>query len=154
MINNPKHHGAARRIALAMSAVAATAALGGTLAVPQASAAPVSQPHSTAVKPKASSNAIVNLGLTAAEAKNVQLSLRDCGYQGAIDGLLGPQSWKAMQTCLRSYGYKGAIDGIVGPGTVSALQRLLKADGFYNGAIDGIAGPKTKAGFKKFSHWI
>ncbi|HEY9290368.1 MAG TPA: peptidoglycan-binding domain-containing protein [Microlunatus sp.] len=154
MINNTQHPNLPRRIALAVSAVAATAALGGTLLVPQASAAPVSQPRSTTVKAGVSTNAIVNLGLTRAEARNVQRSLIDCGYQGAIDGLLGPQSWKAMQTCLRPWGYKGAIDGIVGGGTVSALQRLLKANGFYSGAIDGIAGPQTKAGFKKFSYWI
>ncbi|WP_346071411.1 peptidoglycan-binding domain-containing protein [Streptomyces cheonanensis] len=94
---------------------------------------------------------VVNLGLTTREAMNVQCALREYnGYTGAIDGLLGPESWKAFQGLLQArYGYTGAIDGIVGPGTISALQRALQQYFEYDGAIDGIAGPQTTAAFKR-----
>jgi peptidoglycan hydrolase-like protein with peptidoglycan-binding domain len=99
--------------------------------------------------------AVNNLGLTTAEAENVQRFLIGRGYNpGPVDGELGTQSWMAMQSYLRDfgYGYTGAIDGIVGSNTIKALQRRL-ADGFgYTGAIDGIAGSGTKAAFKTFAH--
>ncbi|MGW4383450.1 peptidoglycan-binding domain-containing protein [Kitasatospora sp. NPDC004531] len=92
---------------------------------------------------------VVDLGLNTSQAKQVQFYLRYYVgvYTGAIDGLLGTESWKAMQRVLRSYGYTGAIDGVVGTGTIKALQQYLKSDGFYSGAIDGIAGSGTQAAF-------
>ncbi|MEU3147594.1 MULTISPECIES: peptidoglycan-binding protein [unclassified Streptomyces] len=98
--------------------------------------------------------AVVNLGLTTSEAKNVQSFLRAYySYTGAIDGQLGTQSWKAMQRMLKKYGYTGKIDGVVGGGTVQALQRLLRTYG-YDGSIDGVVGPKTLAAFKTFGRNI
>lgn len=84
--------------------------------------------------------AVVNLGLTRAEARNVQRWLaKHWNYNDAIDGYLGTNSWKAFQRCLAKYwGYDDAIDGIVGSNTIKAVQRLLKANGMYDGAIDGI----------------
>jgi len=117
-----------------------------------AASAPASKSAATseAVIPQAT----VNLGLSAAQAKNVQIWLKTFwGYTGAIDGQLGTQSWMAFQRQLKTYwGYAGPIDGIVGGGTVSALQRLLKNSWGYTGPIDGIAGPGTQAAFKRFAN--
>jgi len=71
----------------------------------------------------------------------------------SIDGLLGPNSWKAFQRELKTYwGYTGAIDGIPGTNTVKALQRMLKTYWGYTGAIDGIAGSGTQAAFQRFAN--
>lgn len=92
--------------------------------------------------------AVVNLGLSTTQARYEQCYLRFWDYTGALDGQLGPESWKAKQRYLAHfYGYTGRIDGVVGSGTVSALQRSLREWG-YTGAIDGIAGPRTQAAFR------
>ncbi len=98
--------------------------------------------------------AVNNLGLSKAQAKNLQRVLhRDWGYSGPIDGLLGTGSWQAMQRYLKKHWqYRGPIDGIVGSGTVKGLQRMLKQHYGYRGDIDGIAGPQTKAAFKRFAN--
>ncbi|MFF2373943.1 peptidoglycan-binding protein [Streptomyces xiamenensis] len=100
--------------------------------------------------------AVVNLGLTSAEAQKLQRWLKTYfGYTGAIDGQMGTESWKALQRFLRqSSGYTDAIDGIVGPNTVKALQRWLKSAWGYTGAIDGIAGSGTQAAFKRFANGL
>ena len=36
------------------------------------------------------------------------------GYVGAINGILGPNSWAGTQRGLRDYGYNGADNGIPG----------------------------------------
>ncbi|MEV3871772.1 peptidoglycan-binding domain-containing protein [Streptomyces sp. NPDC049906] len=103
--------------------------------------------------------AVVNLGLSTAQARYVQCYLKqNWSYTGAFDGQLGTNSWKAMQRRLASgYGYTDTIDGIVGPNTVKALQRRLAAGYGYNGAIDGIAGSGTQAAFRTYAnsltHW-
>lgn len=97
--------------------------------------------------------AVVNLGLTTAEAQRLQRWLRThYSYSGAVDGQLGPQSWRAMQRFLKErWSYNDAVDGIVGPNTIRALQRMLKHGGLgYGGPIDGIAGPETRAAFRNF----
>jgi lysozyme family protein len=102
-----------------------------------------------------SPQAVVNLGLSTQQAKNVQCWLRTFwSYTDSIDGQLGPNSWKAFQRNLKAdWGYTGGIDGVVGSGTVSALQRLLKNGGWgYTGAIDGQAGAGTQAAFKRFAN--
>ncbi|MGW0656612.1 peptidoglycan-binding domain-containing protein [Streptomyces umbrinus] len=96
-----------------------------------------------------------NLGLSTQQAKNMQCFLRNApaSYTGAIDGLLGTNSWKAYQRWLKEYwGYTGAIDGIVGPNTIKALQRKLAFNWGYTGAIDGIAGSGTQAAFKRLAN--
>lgn len=117
-----------------------------------AASAPAAQPlavSSTVVAPQA----VVNLGLSNRQAKNVQCWLRNhWGYTGQIDGLLGTNSWKAEQRGLRTYwGYTGQIDGIVGTDTRKALQRSLVGWG-YSGAIDGDFGPESQAAFKRFAN--
>jgi lysozyme family protein len=99
--------------------------------------------------------AVNNLGLSSQQAKNVQCFLRTppASYTGAIDGLLGTNSWKAMQRWLATYwDYNDAIDGIVGPNTIRALQRMLAFGWGYTDRIDGIAGPNTRAAFQRFAN--
>jgi lysozyme family protein len=137
------------------SAILALGVTGGAIATAApgfAAPAPVgaSSPAST-VTPLA----VVNLGLSTQQAKDVQCWLRDFWqYTDSIDGQLGPNSWKAFQRNLKEFwGYTGAIDGVVGGGTVSALQRLLKNGGWgYTGPIDGKAGSGTQAAFKNFAN--
>ncbi|MEE1806397.1 peptidoglycan-binding domain-containing protein [Streptomyces sp. BE133] len=136
-----------------------TALLGitaGTLAASGTAVAATPERHQTVVSGPASITEVVNLGLSTSLAKRVQFYLSHYAgvYTGAIDGLLGTESWKAMQRVLRSYGYTGAIDGIVGTGTIKALQQYLKSDGFYSGAIDGIAGSGTQAAFAAWANQL
>ena len=164
------------RAAIVVPAVAAAATLGAVSAAPQAMAAPAAHHQvstsltragqlptgvravptfkagsATAVRPY---SGVYNFGLSNAQAKNVQYWLAYYwGYSGSIDGLLGPNSWKAFQRELKTYwGYTGAIDGIPGTNTVKALQRMLKAYWGYTGGIDGIAGSGTQAAFKRFAN--
>lgn len=129
------------------------AGLAGGAGTSLAASAPASKPAASVVA--TAPLAVVNLGLNTAQAQNVQRWLAySWGYSGAIDGLLGTNSWMAFQNDLKSYwGYTGAIDGIVGSGTVQALQRLLSTWG-YTGPIDGIAGSGTQAAFAQFGNGI
>ncbi|MEU3148417.1 MULTISPECIES: peptidoglycan-binding protein [unclassified Streptomyces] len=129
-------------------------AAGGLATAGTSFAAPAQDTKAVASAEAVAPLAVVNLGLSTAEAKKVQDWLRTYwGYTGARDGQLGTNSWKAFQRGLRAYwGYNDAIDGIVGPNTVKALQRLLKAHWGYTGAIDGIAGSGTQAAFKRFAN--
>ncbi|MGA6226797.1 peptidoglycan-binding domain-containing protein [Streptomyces umbrinus] len=103
--------------------------------------------------------AVVNLGLSTAQAKDWQCWLRALGYNpGTIDGQLGTDSWKAAQRFFNSLNFDaGTVDGIVGPDTIQALQRYLNSRNLgYDLAVDGIAGTRTKAAFAhyadRFSH--
>lgn len=126
----------------------------GTLAGTSATAAAAPTDNTPAVAAAdVTPQAVENLGLTTRQAKGVQRRLKEFGYDpGAIDGQLGPNSWKAMQRGLRQLGYTGPIDGIVGPNTIKALQRAMKHWG-YTGPIDGIAGPGTRAAFARFANY-
>ena len=95
-----------------------------------------------------------NFGLTIPEGMSVQCFVRDRGFNpGAIDGVLGANSWRAWQGYLNRRGYNaGAVDGIPGPNTVRALQRFLVHDYHLDtGGIDGIAGTRTRAAWKTFA---
>jgi peptidoglycan hydrolase-like protein with peptidoglycan-binding domain len=80
----------------------------------------------------------------------VQQAMKAKGlYAGAIDGVFGPQSWKAVQTFLKQQGlYGGAIDGVPGSLTYKGFQTYAKKGG-YNGPIDGVLGALSWAGFAK-----
>lgn len=94
--------------------------------------------------------AVVNLGLNTKQAKGMQTMLigYDLDSSMAIDGIFGPDSWKAMQQMLKWFhGYDGALDGIPGPKTIVALQDWLKEDWGYTGRLDGVAGTGTQAAF-------
>lgn len=144
-----------RRLVLSKALVSAAAVVGltagGLVTATPSFAAPAAQERA-AVAESASTHAVVDLGLTRAQARNVQRWLAEFWeYDDAIDGLLGPQSWKAYQRCLQNWGYEGPIDGIVGDGTIRALQTQLKETSGYTGPIDGYAGPLTRAAFARFA---
>ncbi|MER7667261.1 peptidoglycan-binding protein [Kitasatospora sp. NPDC096128] len=149
-----------RSNAFARTLVSVTAAVGiavGSMAGASAGFA-ASRP---AVRPAASAQdasilAVNNLGLSSQQAMNVQCFLTQdpADYTDAIDGQLGPNSWKAMQRWLAEYwNYpRNQIDGIVGSNTIKALQRMLAFGWGYTGGIDGDAGPGTRAAFKRFAN--
>ncbi|MFB4195989.1 peptidoglycan-binding domain-containing protein [Streptomyces carpaticus] len=139
-----------------VTVTALTALSAGGLVTAGTAGADQQRQQTVAVTESVAPLAVVNLGLSTQQAKNVQCFLKNggWGYSGAIDGQLGTNSWKAMQNRLSSgYGYpSNQIDGIVGPNTVKALQRLLADKWGYTGAIDGIAGPATQAAFKRYAN--
>jgi lysozyme family protein len=103
-----------------------------------------------------------------------QVALRAEGlYRGPVDGLLGPQTKRAVRTLQRREGI--AVDGIVGPQTrsrlgrlgrpllgkrpvrrgmvgwdVSVVQFLLSRRGVRVGGIDGIFGRSTQRAVRSF----
>lgn len=95
----------------------------GTLAVSGTAVAATPERHRNVISGPVAVAEVNNLGLSTSQAKQVQFYLRYYigYYSGAIDGLLGTESWKAMQQMLRAYGYSGAIDGIAGSGTRAAF---------------------------------
>jgi peptidoglycan hydrolase-like protein with peptidoglycan-binding domain len=97
----------------------------------------------------------------------IQVALRAQGlFRGAVDGISGPQTRRAVVAFQRRHGL--AVDGVAGPRTrarlgplgrpllgrrlivggslgldVSALQFLLHERGFAPGPLDGYMGPRT-----------
>ncbi|WP_051833849.1 hypothetical protein [Streptomyces sp. NRRL S-646] len=94
-----------------------------------------------------------NLGLSTAEAGNVQQWLkRFWGFSGRVDGVLRPDSWMAFQRCLRAnWGYTGAVNGVVGTDTVAALQRMPAARYGYTGPTEGVVDQATRTAFRRFA---
>jgi murein DD-endopeptidase MepM/ murein hydrolase activator NlpD len=112
-----------------------------------------------------------------ADTAALQVALRAEGlYAGAIDGLRGPATRRAVRRFQRRE--RLAIDGIVGPRTrralgrrgrprlgrrvmqlgaegwdVAALQFLLGTRGFATGGIDGGFGPRTDGALRRFQRW-
>ncbi|GAQ59336.1 peptidoglycan-binding domain-containing protein [Streptomyces acidiscabies] len=144
-----------RRLVLSKALVSAAAvvglAAGGLATAAPSFAAPAAQERVVGAE-AASTHAVVNFGLSRAQAKNVQRWLAEFwGYDDAVDGLLGAKSWKAYQRCLQNWGYTGPIDGIVGDGTIRALQTQLQSTSGYAGPVDGYVGPLTRAAFARFA---
>jgi peptidoglycan hydrolase-like protein with peptidoglycan-binding domain len=119
--------------------------------------------------------------ITTATTKSIEVSklqelLSKRGfYNGAVDGIMGPQTRSAIIAAQKNYGL--VTDGIAGVQTMAALesgastvsiasknvstsstttavagdknvvelQQLLAKRGFYNGAIDGVKGTQTNA---------
>ena len=81
--------------------------------------------------------------------KRQQLYARGLGYQGPVDGILGPQSWAGTQRGLQSWGYTGPDDGAPGAHTYMAMQRLAAAYG-YTGPVDGVLGPNSYRGLATY----
>lgn len=89
--------------------------------------------------------------------QELQTALQQAGYyDGAIDGIYGPQTIAAVSTLQNDLGVDD--DGLYGPKThqalldalglsdsafVRELQTELKDLGYYPGDIDGIYGPAT-----------
>lgn len=154
-IRNERGESMRRRIRPLRSILTAGALTAGLLVGASATASAVPM-ESTPATAQVSAQAVNNLGLTIRQAKGVQQQLRTVGQHNiAVDGYLGPQSWKALQIELQDpWGYNGDIDGIVGPKTIKALQRALGGRwGYPQDEIDGIAGPKTRAAFARWANW-
>ena len=56
---------------------------------------------------------------------SVQTVLTGAGYAGPIDGVPGPNTWKALQRIAQRGGYAGPVDGVPGPNTYAGLAALL-----------------------------
>lgn len=69
-------------------------------------------------------------------------------YSGPIDGVMGPNSWKAASAQLARGGYYDApaLYGWESADVVKALQRWAAAHGRYSGPIDGVWGPNSYRG--------
>ena len=74
---------------------------------------------------------------------------RDHGYAGAIDGVPGAMTYKALQRSVAAHGYSGPVDGQPGGMTYKGLQRRLVAKGVYEGRVDGNLGPATYTAWKE-----
>jgi peptidoglycan hydrolase-like protein with peptidoglycan-binding domain len=107
----------------------------------------------------------------------LQVGLRARGfYVGAIDGIAGPQTSRAVRRLQRRA--RIAVDGVAGPQTrralgrfgrhtlgsrplrrgligwdVAALQFQLAYHGFPSGAFDGIFGPHVETALRRFQEW-
>src|SRR4051794_8262773 len=119
-------------------------------------------------------------GLAAAGSAGVaalQVGLRTHGlYVGAVDGVAGPQTAKAVRRLQRRA--RIAVDGVAGPQTrralgrfgrhtlgsrplrrgligwdVAALQFQLAAHGFPSGTFDGVFGPHVETALRRFQEW-
>ncbi|WP_020137118.1 peptidoglycan-binding domain-containing protein [Streptomyces sp. 351MFTsu5.1] len=145
------------RTSLARTLVTTSAVLGIALGGLAGAGASVAAPqHSTKAAVSSSRlapQAVNNLGLDTARAKNWQSCLNAWGFNaGTEDGQLGTNSWKAAQRMLNAWGYNaGTVDGIVGSNTITALQKFLNNVGENAGTPDGIAGPQTRAAFWNYN---
>jgi peptidoglycan hydrolase-like protein with peptidoglycan-binding domain len=116
-------------------------------------------------------------GLGSASVAALQVGLRAHGfYAGAIDGLAGPQTRRAIQKLQRRA--RITVDGLPGPRTrralgrfakhrlgsrvlrsgrigwdVAALQFELALHGFPSGEFDGVFGPRTANALHRFQRW-
>ena len=107
----------------------------------------------------------------------LQVGLRAHGlYAGAIDGIAGPQTARAVRRLQRHA--RIAVDGVAGPQTrralgrfarhtlgsrplrrgrigwdVAALQFQLAAHGFPSGTFDGVFGPRVQTAVRRFQEW-
>ncbi len=107
----------------------------------------------------------------------LQVGLRAHGfYEGAIDGITGPRTARAVRRLQRKA--RIAVDGVAGPQTrhalgrfgrhtlgsrplhrgskgwdVAALQFQLAVHGFPSGTFDGIFGPRVQAALSRFQEW-
>lgn len=83
--------------------------------------------------------------------RGVQQNLANLGlYDGAVDGVTGPKTWRGIQTLIQqNYLYSGAVDGVPGPMTYRGMQQYGQKNGNYAppGVIDGVLGPLSWAGF-------
>jgi murein DD-endopeptidase MepM/ murein hydrolase activator NlpD len=107
----------------------------------------------------------------------LQVGLRAHGfYVGAIDGVAGPQTSKAVRRLQRRA--RISVDGVAGPQTrralgrfgrhtlgsrplrrgligwdVAALQFQLAVHGFPSGTFDGVFGPHVDTALRRFQEW-
>ncbi len=101
------------------------------------------------------------------ERKTLQERLTALGFDtDGVDGILGPNSRKAIRNFQRSRGLPAdgyasealltrvqqAATGTepLGRGQIAAIQNALNARGFDAGVADGVAGPRTRAAIAAF----
>ena len=107
---------------------------------------PVVQPATPAPTPKPTP---VVTSLSREDWMKMQNILKaDHGYMGAVDGVPGGMTYKALQRSVAPHGYSGPIDGKPGTNTYKALQKRLVAKGTYEGRIDGALGAATYTAWK------
>lgn len=70
---------------------------------------------------------------------------RPGGYTGAIDGVMGTNSWEGVQRYLNSnIGAGLTVDGVAGTNTNKAIQRWINTfDWVTPVVVDGVRGPAT-----------
>ena len=87
-----------------VTATTAVALAAGSLAAAGTGVAAPASAHAAVTTGAVTPQAVNNLGLNTTRAKKVQHWLkRYWHYTGAVDGQLGPNSWKAFQRCLKLY---------------------------------------------------
>lgn len=69
-------------------------------------------------------------------------------YAGRVDGVWGTLSIAAIQLTLRNVGYTGALDGIPGPMTCYYVQVYAQRFGDYQGSVDKLLGKYSWIGFE------
>ncbi len=67
------------------------------------------------------------------------------------DGVPGPIFWARMQCLGRGWGYTGPVDGVMGPNSWKAVQRYMDHHGWYDGPIDGNPGAETRKGLQRWA---
>lgn len=83
--------------------------------------------------------AIIRQGSSGTEVKTMQKKLKNWGYyNGAVDGIFGAQTKKAVMDFQRKNGL--AADGVVGPKTLAALGMSGGSSGNQGGSATGTNG--------------
>jgi len=86
---------------------------------------------------------------TSTVQRDIQQFLKDRGrYSGRVDGIFGGLTIAAIQLTLRNVGYTGLLDGIPGEMTCYFLQVYAARFGSYIGPIDKALGTMSWNGFR------
>lgn len=81
---------------------------------------------------------------------DIQRSLKARGrYSGPVDGVFGKASYMGIQLTIRNVGYVGPIDGNIQGTGCRLIQTYARKYGGYTGPVDGILGPNSWAGFAR-----
>lgn len=128
-----------------------------------------SSSSSSSKSSKSSSSSLLKQGSRGKEVKDLQQTLKKRGYYvGNVDGIFGPKTFRAVCEFQRDAGIKS--DGIVGPQTRKALEDMLKYPGYLikltkpymsgrsvkavqrkvGVIVDGLYGPKTEKAVKNY----
>ena len=87
---------------------------------------------------------------SAAIQKRIQVAMAKRGrYNGKLNGIWGPLSIKGIQLTARNVGYTGPINGVPGFNTCHFIQVYAKTFGKYTGPVNSILGPNTWLGFTR-----
>lgn len=80
--------------------------------------------------------------------RRIQVAMAKRGrYKGKQNGNWGPLSIMGIQLTIKNVGYTGLIDGVPGPQTCKFVQVYAEAFGGYRGPIDKKLGPNGWLGF-------